>query len=144
MKILEVKTEDRALGTYGEGEAVKFLKKNGYKILERNYVACGHEVDIIAECGDAIAFIEVKTRSASTPRRWEARPAAAVTPKKQQSIIMAASAYIGYHRPKKHARLDIIEVYVTGEVGAWQTADIKHLPAAFDRNTAYKRRTNNR
>ncbi len=138
MKILEIKTADRELGNYGEGEAVKFLKKNGYRILERNFVAGGHEIDIIAECSDTIAFIEVKTRHSSSTRTWEPRPASAVTKKKQQSIIIATCAYIGYHRTKKHIRLDIIEVYVTGDAGKWQTKEIKHLPAAFDRNTAYK------
>ncbi len=140
MKILEVKTEDRALGTYGEGEAVKLLRRLGYKILERNFVISDHEIDIIAENKEVLAFIEVKTRSIAKKSPWEARPASAVTPKKQRSIIAAASAYAAYRASGKHIRLDIIEVYVSGEHGMWQTVDIKHLPGAFDKTTAYKRR----
>lgn len=139
MKILEVKTVDRALGNYGESEAAKHLKKNGYRILERNYVVGDHEIDIIAEGKDVIAFVEVKTRTVGASRNWESRPAAAVTPKKQQGIIRAVNAYIGYYKPKKHVRLDVIEVYVTGEAGKWQTSQIKHLTDAFNRNTAYRR-----
>ena len=140
MKILEVKTEDRALGSYGEGEAAKLLRKLGYKILERNFVISGHEIDIIAESKDVLAFVEVKTRSVANKRAWEPRPASAVTPEKQRSIIMAASAYAAHRASGKHIRLDIIEVYVSGDSGSWKVEDIKHLPAAFDKNTAYKRR----
>lgn len=138
MKILDVKTEDRRLGDFGEGEAVKHLKRSGYKILERNYVAFDHEVDIIAEFNDAIAFIEVKTRTAGFTNPREPRPASAVTPKKQRAIISAAKVYIAFHPPKKHIRFDIIEVYANQNGrGGWTLHDIKHLKGAFDNNTAH-------
>lgn len=140
MKILEVKTEDRALGNYGEGEAVKLLRRLGYKILERNFVISGHEIDIIAENKEILAFVEVKTRSVTSKRTWEPRPASAVTPDKQRGIIAAASAYAAHRASGKRIRLDIIEVYVSGDAGKWKLEDIKHLPAAFDKTTAYKRR----
>lgn len=52
-----------ALGKYGEEQAVKFLKKLGYKIIERNYRIRGGEIDIIALDGDILVYIEVKTRT---------------------------------------------------------------------------------
>lgn len=138
MKILDVKTEDRRLGDFGEGEAVKLLRRSGYRILERNYVAFDHEVDIIAECADAIAFIEVKARTADYKNPREPRPASAVTPKKQRAIISAAKVYIAFHPPKKHIRFDIIEVYANKcEGGGWALREIKHLKGAFDNNTAH-------
>ena len=138
MKILKVNTEDRRLGDFGENEAVRLLKRSGYKILERNYVAFDHEIDIIAECSDAIAFIEVKTRTRGNINPREPRPASAVTPKKQRAIISAAKVYIAFHPPKKHIRFDIIEVYVDkNEIGVMTLNEIKHLKGAFDNNTAH-------
>lgn len=138
MKILDIKTEDRRLGDFGESEAVKHLKKNGYRILERNYVAFDHEVDIIAESSDVIAFIEVKTRTFGYINPREPRPASAVTPKKQRAIIAAAKVYIAFHPPKKHIRFDIIEVYADPDGrGGFTTHEIKHLKGAFNNNTAH-------
>ena len=140
MEILKVDTEKRRLGDFGEAEAAKFLRKNGYRILERNYVAMEHEVDIIAEDKYAVAFVEVKTRRLDRLSPMEPRPASSVTREKQRSIIAAAKCYIAYHPPTKHVRLDIIEVYVSEEGGKLKVAEIKHLKGAFDSNTAYKRR----
>lgn len=140
MDILKINTTKRALGDFGEDKAIKLLRRTGYRILERNYVANEHEVDIIAEDRDTIAFIEVKTRDIDKLDPREARPAAAVTPKKQRSIIAAVKAYIAYHIPKKHVRLDIIEVYTKAENGKTKLVEIKHLKGAFDQNSAYGRR----
>ena len=139
MEILKIKTENRTLGNFGEDEAAKFLRKNGYRILERNYVAGEHEVDIIAEDKFAVAFVEVKTRRVDRQNPREPRPASSVTREKQRSIIAATKCYIAYHPPKKHVRLDIVEVYVE-MVGEKPTVkEIKHLKGAFDTNTANKR-----
>ena len=139
MEILKIKTENRSLGNFGEDEAAKFLRKNGYRILERNYVAGEHEVDIIAEDKFAVAFVEVKTRRVDRLNPREPRPASSVTREKQRSIIAATKCYIAYHPPKKHVRLDIVEVYVE-MVGEKPTVkEIKHLKGAFDTNTANKR-----
>ncbi len=60
---------DKKLGDFGENLAIKYLLKNGYKVLERNYffkIKNGPrlgEIDIIAERDDKIFFFEVKTRS---------------------------------------------------------------------------------
>lgn len=137
MEILKVKTKERELGDFGESEAVKFLKKHGYRILKRNYVALGHEVDIIAEMRDVIAFVEVKTRTVDKLSQRQPRPASAVTHEKQRNIIMAAKSYIAYHRPNKRVRLDIIEVYAVENGKKLGIREIKHLEDAFNKNTAY-------
>ncbi len=53
----------KQLGNLGEEIAAKYLKKQGFKILERNFRYKGYgEIDIIAKKGEDLHFIEVKTR----------------------------------------------------------------------------------
>ena len=57
--------QKKELGKKGEEVALRFFKKNGYRILERNYVCKLGEIDIIAKEKDTLAFIEVKTRTST-------------------------------------------------------------------------------
>lgn len=138
MEILKINTERRRLGSFGEGRAAALLRKKGYKILERSYVALGHEIDIIAQSKTATVFVEVKTRMLGSEHPNEPRPASAVTPKKQRGIISAAKAYLAIHRPKGHVRFDIIEVYATRGRWFYHAKEIKHIENAFDKDSAYK------
>lgn len=144
MNILSVNTVKRRLGDFGEDEAVKLLRRKGYRIAERNYAPEGSEIDIIAYSGETIVFIEVKTRSKDKITPMEPRPASAVTPEKQRAIIEAAKIYLTTHRDHTRTRFDIIEVYASGSDGKWHADDIKHIEGAFNRDTAsadfYKRR----
>ena len=137
MKILEIQTEKRLLGNLGERAAAKYLKKNGYKIAKRNFVAEGHEIDLIAETRDTVVFVEVKTRTIGTSTAYESRPAAAVTPEKQRGIIKAAQIYAAFNPRGKKLRFDIVEVYVLTKDNRKTVAEIKHLISAFNKNTAY-------
>ena len=56
-------TDKKEIGNFGEDFTSKFLKKSGYKILERNYHSRYGEIDIIASKGAVLAFVEVKTRT---------------------------------------------------------------------------------
>ena len=55
--------EHNDLGKFGEELAVDFLEKNGYEILETNWVFDKAEIDIIAQKNGILAVVEVKTRS---------------------------------------------------------------------------------
>ena len=137
MKILEVLTEKRKTGNLGEKFARSYLKKNGYKIREKNYVANNNEIDIIAENKTTLAFIEVKTRNADKISDFEPRPASAVTPEKQRGIISAANCYIAINEIKnKRISLDVIEVYLYSDKSQNR---IIHMENAFNINTAYKK-----
>ena len=138
MKILEILTERRKIGNVGERAAAKLLKKSGYKILERNYVSLGYEIDIIAADREHTVFCEVKTRTIGKENPKESRPAAAVTPEKQLKIISLAKYYNGNKNLGRRMRFDIIEVFVDDKKNVIK---INHLPSAFNYDTATKRRS---
>ena len=139
MKILEILTPKRLLGNLGEDSAAKFLRKSGYRILKRNYVDGGYEVDIIARKQDILAFVEVKSRTIGHENPREPRPASAVTADKQRKILKVASRYKRRYGEGLKMRLDIIEVFF--EEGKKKPKEIKHLIGAFDANTAYRKYT---
>ena len=86
----------RLIGNKGEDKAANYLKKQGYKIIERNYnLPCG-EVDIIAKKNKTLVFVEVKYRTNSDSYGG---PVAAVNKAKQKRVINAALNYIKTKKP---------------------------------------------
>lgn len=95
------------LGKAGEDEAVSFLNKQGFKILERNYRCCYGEIDIIAMEKGTIVFAEVKTRKTLT----YGLPQAAVDFRKQQQISRSAANYTAQKKIKNMPlRFDVVAV----------------------------------
>ncbi len=82
---------ERALGARGEDLAMRFLQKNGYVIVARNYRPRNGkgEVDLIGWDGEALAFVEVKTRQSGDT----GAPERAVHPEKQRHVVGAARSY---------------------------------------------------
>lgn len=76
-------------GALGEDEAVRLLKAQGYKILERNYRVRGGEIDIIARDGEYICFVEVKLRKNNN----YGTPGEFITYKKREKLIKTATLY---------------------------------------------------
>jgi len=139
MNILKILTEKRLKGNLGERAAAKYLKKKGYKILERNLVAGGNEIDIVAfdKKRNTVVFTEVKARSIQGIGSFESRPAASVTPEKQRKIISASTRFMSRMGQNTRMRYDVIEVYLENTKGKDKVGEIKHLISAFDFNTAY-------
>ena len=144
MDILNIRTEKRLLGDYGERAARRFLRRSGYRIVKKNFVADTHEIDIIAKDRETLIFVEVKTRTRGNENPNEPRPASAVDAKKQRGIIKAASFYTAYNPSRLRKRFDIIEVYVNSENGKYSVAEIKHLKNTFNLNTAFNPTERNR
>ena len=136
MNILKILTPARIKGNIGEKAAARYLKKNKYKILSRNYVAKNKEIDIIAENKDTVVFVEVKTRTENVSVKGEPRPASAVTPDKQRDIITAAKYYIAAQKINKRIRFDVIEVFLDENKKAVR---IRHLENTFNLNSANRR-----
>lgn len=124
-------TEKRRLGDEGEEAAAKYLRKNGYRIRERNFVTGKHEIDIIAENMDCIVFVEVKSRTYSHENEERfGRPCMAVNYTKQCNIISAARSYLSKIKIQKHIRLDVIEVYFDNHTPP-RLLSVHHMPDAF-------------
>ena len=112
------------LGALGEDAAASLLTKAGYKILKRNHRCRLGEVDLIAEQGALLVFVEVRTRGTAA----FGAPAATVTVAKQRKVIIAARDFLARWRgPERGVRFDVISV-----VDAPGAPVLTHLPAAFE------------
>ncbi len=101
-----MKTEGQEFGETSETVAARHLRKNGYKIVKRNYRTKAGEIDIIAMDGDTIVFVEVKARRTSGYN-----PKEAVTPNKQRRISIAALYYLKANRLlNAKARFDVVAI----------------------------------
>lgn len=110
------------LGKLGEQMAVEFLQKNGYAILERNWVFQKAEIDIIAQKENVLAIVEVKTRSSvdfGLPQDF-------VRPKKIQLLVKAVNEYVIANDLDVSVRFDIVAIISEGN-----RFKIEHLQDAF-------------
>ncbi|MBK5720233.1 YraN family protein [Dysgonomonas sp. Marseille-P4677] len=114
--------EHNDIGKKGEDTAVDFLQKEGYQIIERNWINEKYEIDIIARNEEYIVFVEVKTRSSD---RW-GNPEEAVSNNKIKRIVAAADFYLKKYDIDMPARFDIISAIWTGK-----TFKIEHIDDAF-------------
>lgn len=102
-----MRESNRAVGNSGEELVAKYIKKQRYKILQRNYNTPYGEIDIIAQLKDVTVFIEVKSRSDTTFGLGRE----AVTHTKQQHIIRSAQYYLVANKLYGSAvRFDVAEV----------------------------------
>ena len=98
---------NRIVGNTGEKAAVKFLKANGYRIIETNFRTIFGELDAIARRGGVIVFVEIKTRMTDSL----GPPYLAVTRLKQLHIIKNALFYLKARRMlDSNWRIDVVSV----------------------------------
>src|SRR5213078_1735635 len=98
------------LGTRGENLACQFLKKNGCKILYRNFKGrTGGEIDVVCRDRDTLVFVEVKTRT----REDFGRPVDAVNREKRNRIARGGLAWLRLlDDPDILFRFDVVEVII--------------------------------
>ena len=109
------------LGRAGEVKAAEFLRKKGYKILDKNYKTHIGEIDIIAKDGETIVFTEVKTRMDDA----FGAPSEAVNQKKREKYYKVASEYLVRNSLMDAiCRFDVIEI---------ENGQINHIIEAFSR-----------
>ena len=116
----------RRRGAQGEDTAVSFLLEKGWKVLARNFRSHAGEIDIIAEKGEEVAFVEVKS--------WAVLPQGelehAIDMRKQQRIARTARYFLS-GQPRladRHLRFDVVFL-------GSGTTDIRHIENAFSGGT---------
>lgn len=114
----------QALGAEGERIAERYLRKKGYKLVERNYRCATGELDLIALDRRVIVFVEVKTRSHT---RFGA-PLEVVPHWKRKRMIAAAQFFLSQKRlHHRDARFDVVGI-------SWAGAEpvVEHVENAFE------------
>lgn len=107
-----------SLGLFGERIAENFIKSKGYKIVMKNYRCKLGEIDLIAERGNLLVFIEVKTRSNDKfGKGFEA-----VNFKKIDKIRKVATLYLMQNNLEREVRFDVISI---------DNRKVTHLEGAF-------------
>ncbi len=98
----------REIGKEKETQAVLYLEKQGYTILDRNYWTRFGEIDIVAEDDGYLCFVEVKYRE----NAGHGAPEGVVTRKKQQNIIRTMYYYLQAKQisPDVPVRFDVIMI----------------------------------
>ncbi|HZE89845.1 MAG TPA: YraN family protein [Verrucomicrobiae bacterium] len=98
------------LGLRGEEAAARHLERNGYALLARRFRTRLGEIDIVAEKGDTLVFVEVKTRTSTR----HGVPEESVTTAKQRRLALMAATFLtarGLHG--RDCRFDVIAVDAT-------------------------------
>ena len=109
-------------GRKGEETAARYLVRQGYTILARNYRYRKAEIDLIVRKDKLLVFVEVKTRS----RQDYGYPEEAVSVRKMQLFLRTADEYIYRTKWPYDLRFDIIAIQVNG-----QEYEVHHIEEAF-------------
>ena len=110
-------------GKTGESLSVKFLQEKGYRILDRNWRWKQLELDVIAQDGGQLVFVEVKSRKG----KYYGTPAEFIDGSKEKKLMAAAQAYIEQIDYEWEIRFDFIEIIFRDE----QHFEINHYEDAF-------------
>ena len=116
----------RAVGTWGEAQAAVYLRKKGYRLVAHSYHCRFGEIDLVAQKGKMICFIEVKTRSnlsMGLPREY-------VTASKQEKLRKTAAFYLAEKELDLPVRFDVAEVYTDGDHTP-ESVRIEYISNAF-------------
>lgn len=98
------------------------MKKQGYSIVGQNYSCRFGEIDLIAQKGSYIVFVEVKTRK----NECFASPREFVTPAKQSRVRKTAMVWLQQNPTDLQPRFDVIEV-----IGEGRRPIVRHIENAF-------------
>ena len=116
----------RATGTWGEAQVAAYLRKKGYQLLAHSFHCRFGEIDLIAQKGKTLCFVEVKTRTNlqyGLPREY-------VTPAKQEKLRKTAAFYLSQNELDCPVRFDVAEVYAD-ELHSAASIKIEYLENAF-------------
>ncbi len=110
------------IGRIGEEMAAEHFIREGYQILERNYIFDKAEVDLIAKKEETLVGVEVKLRSSTD----FGNPQDFVNKKKIRLMVKAMNHYVEKNDLDVHVRFDIVAIVVQGK-----KFDLTHIEEAF-------------
>jgi putative endonuclease len=113
------------IGQVGENIAATYLRDKGYAILYTNYHSRWGEIDIIAQQGDFIVFVEVKTRSRSVETALHA-----VSHAKMRKLTRTATCFLTTH-PEYSNMFTRFDVMALVKVPSSDAFSVHHLQDAF-------------
>ncbi len=93
-------------GKTGEDEAARYLERQGWRVLDRNWRGGAGEIDIVAREGDSIVFVEVKSHADKSWLEWS------VGPDKRRRIVSASKRWLMAHpeSDSSYVRYDVVLV----------------------------------
>ena len=113
----------QAFGELGERIAERWLKRTGWRVLQRRFRSGHRDIDLVVEREGTVVFVEVKARRGA---RF-GQPVEAVNWRKQKELTKSAHIWIDRHgRPEESYRFDVVGVLMTGE-----QVRIRHVEDAF-------------
>ena len=113
----------QAFGELGERIAERWLKRQGWRVVQRRFRSGHRDIDLVVERDGLIAFVEVKARRGV----GFGGPIEAVNWNKQKELARSASTWIDRHgRPSDSYRFDVVGILVDGA-----RVRIRHVPNAF-------------
>ena len=113
------------IGAWGEEKAARYLEKNHYEVVERNFKKKWGELDIVARQHNQYIVVEVKTRKGIA----FGHASEAVNERKQAKIKKAAYSYL--KSDEVDVRFDVIEVYYNMIQTVPVVREINHIQNAF-------------
>lgn len=111
-----VEPSSASVGRCGERAAEALLKKKGFRVLARNWRSGRDEIDLVCQYGQAVVFVETRTRS----ERALVGGYDSIDARKKKALHRVCRAYLGQMRPPwKTVRFDVVEVeHTDGVIGA--------------------------
>jgi len=110
-------------GELGERIAERWLRRQGWRVVQRRFRSGHRDIDLVVEQGDLVVFVEVKARRGAE----FGDPVEAVNWSKQRQLVRSASVWIDRHgRPSESYRFDVVGVLVEGE-----RVRVRHVANAF-------------
>jgi putative endonuclease len=111
------RADTKLIGRYGEDVASQFLESRGFKVIERNYLRSWGEIDIIAEKGGVVRFVEVKAVSREnlpdvTRESSGYRPEEQVHPAKLRKVARTAEMYMNEKGDERDYQIDVVGVFL--------------------------------
>ena len=118
---------NRETGAVGEALARRYLEREGYEVLERNYRTRYGEIDLVVRRGGALVFIEVKARRGT----GYGEPLEAVTPRKQEQVRLMAEQYLAEKGPEFVGGFEEMHFDAVGVLAGPGAHDVRHVEDAF-------------